>query len=517
MVPAVTILIISQAGDDAVLPPDHQLTGVVCVTPQQASERLRELRARAVPVVAVLDGDTVSVPAFATEFAVSYRDVALIVAASTISTRQVHAGRGVWRTARSAQLVSTIRAAAQSAIQQARVRTTLGRLNIRIGSSEPVDDTQHHRLLLSSLYLSNILEQAKDAIFVTDRKGIVAIWNRAAESLFGRAADAIVNQRIDTVGGAAGETLLTLVDMLSPQRPHVVGELTTGEGEGRDVEVSLSLITDHEGTGIAVSAIARDVTERNALSERLRQQAEALEASNRHKEEFLAVLSHELRTPLNTVLGWTRMLQQMPHDVDHVRRAADMIARNATVQWRLVTDLLEYARITAGKFSLHVLPADLAALTRSTIDSVRPEIEQAGVSLVEEYADDVIVSVDRDRLNQVVLNLLTNAKKFTPEGGRIVVSVRARGEAAELVVQDTGRGIEPDFLPHVFEAFRQGDASTTRPDQGLGLGLAITKRIVESHGGTLSVHSEGAGHGATFTVMLDRHPAGSVDATAVVE
>lgn len=501
-------LLITRSTASAVFPAEHQLPGVTAVTPDDAFAMLREFRERRVPVVAVIDAETVNVPGLLTELAIKHRDVPVIVATGDAAARPGQPVRGLWRQARSHELVAAVRHAAQAAAQQARVRTTLDQINIRLRSAESSDDKQRHRLLLSGLYLSNILGQASDGIFVTDRQGVVAIWNRAAERLFDVPVDHILNRRIDAVGGASGAALLAWIEGVSQEVPHGTGELTIGAESRRDLEVSLSLITDHEGTGIAISGIARDVTERNTLYQQLKQQTEQLAASNRHKEEFLAVLSHELRTPLNTVLGWSRMIQDMPHDPEHVRRAAEMITRNATVQWRLVTDLLEYARITAGQFSLHRTIADLSSLTKSIVDGIRPEMTDAGLQIHERYEPGQIVSVDRDRLSQVVLNLLTNARKFTPSGGEIHVSVARSDGAIELRVRDTGRGIAPEFVPHLFDAFRQADPSTTRSEQGLGLGLAITRRIVELHDGQITAYSEGEGTGALFTVRLNPAPGG---------
>lgn len=503
MTTAPRILVIARPDFAPVLPADHQLLNMSVVTPEEAPGLAQELRTRRVPVVVVLDAGSVNVPALLTEFAIKHRDVPVVVASSAGAGPPAQRVRGIWRPAGTQALVTAVRGALQTAVQQARVRTTLDQLNIRLHTSEAVPEAQHHRLLLSGLYLSNILEQASDAIFVTDRRGIVAVWNRAAERLFGLDAGKIVNRGLDALGEPAGPALLTLVDSVSPQKPHRAGEFTSGTGEPRELEVSVSLITDHDGNGIAVSGIARDVTDRNALNRQLQQQAHALALSNRHKEEFLAVLSHELRTPLNTVLGWAHILQQMPHDAGQVHRAAEMITRNATVQWRLVTDLLEYARITAGQLSLQRTVADLAEFTKSALDGIRPELERLNLTLIETYTPGAMVSVDLDRLSQVVLNLLTNAQKFTPAGGRIEVSVTNGHGVAALQVRDTGRGIDPAFLPHIFDPFRQGDASTTRAAQGLGLGLAITRRIVELHGGRISASSEGANSGATFTVTFD--------------
>ena len=500
-----TVLIVSGRPDPTdVLPAEHGLSGLTHATPADAVTVIHDLRSRRMPFAAVLDGASVHLAPLLNEFAIKYPEVPLVIATAGELPDAPAPLRGVRRPRGSAALVGAIRDAARSALQYARVRTTLDRLNIRLQTADPeADEKQRRRLLLSGLYFASLLEQATDAIFVTDRDGVVALWNGAAERLFGVAAGDIVGRRIDVLGEVCnGPGLLSLVRSVDQEEPARTAEFACVTAVGRrDAEVSLSLVT-HEGSGIAVSGIVRDVTERNALYGELRQKTEALAASNRHKEEFLAVLSHELRTPLNTVLGWARMLSNMPHDPVQVRRAAEMIERNAAVQWRLVSDLLEYARIAAGQLRLERSLLNLAALARATVESVRPEVEQRGLQLREHHEDTVLVCADAERITQVLSNLLSNAAKFTPAGGEIHVSVRRRAGAAELQVRDTGRGIDPVFLPHVFEEFRQADASTTRMQQGLGLGLAITRRIVELHGGRITAESDGPDRGATFTVAL---------------
>ncbi|SEU34089.1 response regulator [Stigmatella erecta] len=247
------------------------------------------------------------------------------------------------------------------------------------------------------------------------------------------------------------------------------------------------------------AAVAMD----NALLYRdtQRAQQEAQEA-NRLKDEFLATLSHELRTPLTSILGWTQMLLRRD-DLDEAgrRRGLETIERNARVQRQLVEDLLDVSRITAGKLTLELREVPLREVVESALESVRPTAEARGVQLQTDL-DGVSESVlaDPTRLQQVLWNLLTNALKFTERGGRVRLLARRDGPSVALTVSDTGKGIEPGFLPHVFERFRQGN--TGRGHGGLGLGLAIVRTMVELHGGTVDVHSDGPGTGATFTVRL---------------
>jgi PAS domain S-box-containing protein len=409
----------------------------------------------------------------------------------------------------SASLVAAVQTAARTALQQARVHTTLEGFNIRLRRSPVLaDERQQHRLLLSGLYFASVLEHASDGIFVTDRQGVVALWNRAAEQLFGVDAAAIVGHTLDLIPSAQRHQLAELVGRLTTSSPRKSTDLTLHTPAGdRDVELSLNLVFDPEGQPIAVSGIARDVTARKALAQALRDKADALATSNRHKEEFLAVLSHELRTPLNAVLGWAQILRSHPLDAARVQKAADVIYRNAELQQRLVLDLLDYARMSAGQLQLQIEEQDLAAITKGAVESFRPELARCELSLATSYEDAIRVAVDPPRLRQVVTNLVSNAIKFTPPGGRVSVRVHRRAGAGVIEVADTGRGIDPEFLPHVFDEFRQADPSHSRSQQGLGLGLAITRRIVELHGGTITAASEGPNRGATFRVTL---PCGSV-------
>jgi len=225
------------------------------------------------------------------------------------------------------------------------------------------------------------------------------------------------------------------------------------------------------------------------------------EDANRAKDEFLATVSHELRTPLASILGWARLLRRGGLTQEKQARALETLERNARAQTRLVEDLLDVSRIVSGKTRLNVETADLARIVESAMDSIRPAAEARGVELLTSVQPCTLAG-DPERLHQVLWNLLSNAVKFTPRGGRVSVSMEVREPTATVTVSDTGQGIRPDFLPHVFERFRQADASVTRVHGGLGLGLAIVRHLVELHGGTVSVTSPGEGQGATFTVRL---------------
>jgi signal transduction histidine kinase len=227
------------------------------------------------------------------------------------------------------------------------------------------------------------------------------------------------------------------------------------------------------------------------------------EAANRTKDEFLAMVSHELRTPLNAILGWTRLLRSGDLPEDKATKALATVERNALAQTRLIDDLMDMSRVISGKLTIDREPVEVVSLIQSSVDGARPAAAAKGVTLhLAVDLDSGRVFGDGPRLEQVVGNLLTNAIKFTPKGGSIHVSLERVDDRVELSIVDSGSGIAQDFLPHVFERFRQADAGAARVKGGLGLGLAIVKNIVELHGGVVSAHSDGEGRGATFVVSL---------------
>jgi signal transduction histidine kinase/CheY-like chemotaxis protein len=239
------------------------------------------------------------------------------------------------------------------------------------------------------------------------------------------------------------------------------------------------------------------------LLKALAQAREDAESANRLKDEFLATLSHELRTPLNAILGWTTMLRDGNVQPRHVMRALDTIHRNAAAQVQIVNDLLDVSRIVRGNVQLSPKMMPLGPLLTLAVESITPTAEAKNVSITSSIGSTpVYVWADHDRLQQVFWNLLSNAVKFTAGGGRVELTLQVEGPEARVSVSDTGAGIAPAFLPHVFERFRQADGSSTREHGGLGLGLSIVRHLVELHGGRMSADSAGEGHGATFNVYL---------------
>jgi PAS domain S-box-containing protein len=278
---------------------------------------------------------------------------------------------------------------------------------------------------------------------------------------------------------------------------RVIGVLHTGTFRPRH-------FTDDE---VRVLQLAREriavAIERAAAHDAERHAREAAEAASRAKDEFLSTISHELRTPLAAILGWVRLLRDGRLSGDRSRQALEIIERSGRSQARLIDDLLDVSRIVRGRLRVDLRPVDLTRTVESAADAVRAMAEQKGVVLRTRLeAASARVFGDPERLQQVVWNLVSNAVKFTPAGGRIDVDLTRIGNQARLVVRDTGKGIEPGFLPHVFEAFRQADSVRGRQERGLGLGLSIAQQLVHLHGGAITVESEGADRGATFTVVL---------------
>ncbi len=284
----------------------------------------------------------------------------------------------------------------------------------------------------------------------------------------------------------------------------------TNSGDERIIDLSLFTMRSGLGEPQCYVSIMRDITARKKTEEKLAQllvrermaRGDA-EKANRLKDEFLATLSHELRTPLNAVIGWSRILKAGRLDNESSVHAIEVIERNAWAQKQIIEDILDVSRVITGKLQLHLGPVDLVSVVNAALDAVRPALEVKDIKIETQFHEGLkIIAGDADRLQQVVWNLLSNASKFTPTGGVISVQISQDETYAEIEVRDTGPGIAAEFLPHVFERFRQADGSTTRTHGGLGLGLAIVRHLVELHGGLIGAENASSGTGAIFTVRL---------------
>ena len=366
---------------------------------------------------------------------------------------------------------------------------------------------------------------AKEALRESEQR-FRAVFERAAvgiaiSELDGRLAE--LNAKFCEILGYAAHELagLTAYDISHPDdvattRAYVArlvaGEIPDYSYEKRYLRkdggvvwtlTSVGLLRDPQGQPRQFVGVIEDISALKAAQHGERVARTEAERMGELKDEFLATLSHELRTPLSAILGWSQVIARRPMSPDELKRAVEVIERNARAQTRLIEDLLDMSRITSGKVRLDVQPADPAAFIDAALETVRPAAEAKRIRL-EKVLDPHAgpIAGDPSRLQQVIWNLLSNAIKFTRTGGKVQVVLARVNSHVEISVTDTGIGIKPEFLPYVFDRFRQADGSTTRRQGGLGLGLAIAKHLVELHGGSLHAQSAGEGQGATFTVHL---------------
>jgi len=363
----------------------------------------------------------------------------------------------------------------------------------------------------SAAELRALFAAMRDAIFIFDDEGrcLKVAPTRAASS--SRIVAELHGRRLhDVFPAEQADLFLSRIHeaLDSWQTIHLEYDLVV-DGTGRWLEAAITPLLER-----SVVWVARDITwrrrgeeERRELLLREQEARRRAEEANRIKDEFLSTLSHELRTPLNAILGWTWLMKSGSLDADGTRRAVETIERNAKSQSQIIDDLLDVSRIITGKLRLKLRRVELAQVIATAVDAVRPAAEAKGL-LVETSCDPEVppISGDPNRMQQVIWNLLANAVKFTPEGGRIEIRLERAGGQARIRVSDTGIGIRADFLDYVFERFRQADSSTTRIHGGLGLGLAIVRHLVELHGGTVQAESGGEGKGSTFTVTLPVTP-----------
>jgi len=367
-------------------------------------------------------------------------------------------------------------------------------------------------------WLRVTLSSIGDAVISTDVEGHVTFMNRVAESLTGWGEAEAMGHSLTDIFQILNEesrqpvenpalralSSVTIVGLAN----HTI--LIAKDGTEWPIDDTAAPIRNEQGEVLGAVLVFRDISERKRMESEREQllltaqsaQKEA-EQANRLKDEFLATASHELRTPLTAVVGWSRMLRSGKLDAENSARALEAIERNATLQTKLIDDLLDVSRIITGKLILDRRAIEMAHVLSDAVNTVRPAADAKHITIVTSFdAETGPVLGDANRLLQVVWNLLSNAVKFTPKNGRIEVRLQRVNSQAEISVRDSGEGISSEFLPYVFDRFRQGDGKTTRLHSGLGLGLAIVRQLVELHGGTVSAHSDGPGLGATFKLRL---------------
>jgi PAS domain S-box-containing protein len=362
-------------------------------------------------------------------------------------------------------------------------------------------------------YLAAIVESADDAILSKDLDGVIRSVNAAAERLFGYTAAELIGRPVTLlIPPERQDDEARILSSLRAGRRIDHYETVRVASDGRRIDVSLTVspVFGPSGTIIGASKIVRDITERNrAAAEReqlLRSERAArqeAERANRVKDDFVAMVSHELRTPLNAILGWADILKGRDSDPDFLEHGLSVISRNARLQAQLIADLLDVSRIASGKLGLDLARVDLIEVIGNAVEAIQATAADNQIKLVTSLPGGVLWTTgDAARLQQIVWNLLSNAIKYTPPGGQVTVDVLGGNDRAEIRVVDTGIGIRPEFLPDLFERFRQASALTTRRHGGLGLGLSIARHLAELHGGSIQAWSAGEGKGATFTVQL---------------
>jgi PAS domain S-box-containing protein len=375
------------------------------------------------------------------------------------------------------------------------------------------DITERKLAEAAAAQLATIVESSDDAIVSKDLNGVITSWNKGAEKLFGyTAADVIGKPVTILIPPGRGDEELYILERIKRGEGIDHYETVRRRKDGGEIDVSLTVspIRDKSGKVVGASKISRDISDRKRVEtereELLRRESEAraeAENASRLKDEFLATVSHELRSPLNAILGWARMLGENRLDKNKSARAVEVIYRNAHAQNKLIGDLLEVSRIITGKLRLDLRLVGLIPIINAAIDAARPAAEAKNIRLISKLDPAAgLAAGDADRLQQIVWNLLSNAVKFTPGGGEITIQLKREAESITISVSDTGVGIDPEFLPYVFDRFRQFEGDTKRSHGGLGLGLAIVRHLVELHGGTVGAASPGKGRGATFIVTL---------------
>ena len=416
---------------------------------------------------------------------------------------------------RSDQMEAEVYSRAQEVAEANRkLSATIGVLKAEVAERERAQAALHRE----REFLAALLENMEDGIVACDAEGVLTLFNRATREFHGLPDEPLPAERwaehydlflADDETRMAREDIPLFRALQGERVRNAEMVIAPKHGPRRRLTASGRALFSASGEKLGAVVVMHDITtQRQAEEERVhliqeREARKSAEESNSLKDEFLATLSHELRTPLTAILGWTSMLSAGQLDGETAARALETIHRNARAQNHLIDDLLDVSRIITGKLRLDVSTIDPAQLIEVAVGAVRPAAEAKDIRLqllLDPQAGQV--SGDADRLQQVIWNLLTNAVKFTPKGGRVQVRLERINSHVEITVSDTGKGIDSEFLPHVFDRFRQADQKSTRVHGGLGLGLSIVRQLVELHGGSVHAESGGVGRGATFVVQL---------------
>ncbi len=396
------------------------------------------------------------------------------------------------------------------------IRDAHGNISAAVATFADITDRKEaeERVRESEARLAAFMENSPGSLFIKDAAGRYTLVNGAFLTAIGKTFD-------DVIGTTDAELFppdMAKVFMAEDREVRESGEPRRFEETfvygGRQYSFLSHKFPLPDGS---IGCVGTDITERKVVEIALHQSEQRLqvlyaqeqaaraaaEEASRLKDEFLATVSHELRTPLTSILGYGQLLQARPRDEAYIARTVARMVQSARVQSQLIEDLLDVSRIVSGKLRIEMQPIDFIDVVRAALDTVRPTVEAKQLHLqIELDPAASTITGDANRLQQVVWNLLSNAAKFTPFGGTIMVQLQVYHQAAQLIVRDTGQGISPSFLPYVFDRFRQADGTSTRSSGGLGLGLAIARHLVELHGGTVQAASDGEGRGATFTIRL---------------
>ena len=391
--------------------------------------------------------------------------------------------------------------------------------------------------MLNQAALRWMNDLAAQGIFMTDAELTIRAWNHWLETLSGRTAAEMIGRNLfdaypDLIERGLDKYYKDVLDgqvrLLSQRLHSYLLPITPQDGDSSFTLMQQSarvapLVEDDRVIGTIT--VIDDVTERIARENQLvrllgREQAARKEAvtANRAKDEFLATVSHELRTPLNAISGWIEIMRKRDIKPELMAHGLEVVERNVRMQTKIIEDILDVSRIITGKLSLAVTPLDLVPIIEAALDAVRPAADAKGIQIRCAFDSNALpVSGDPNRLQQIVWNLVSNAIKFTPKGGEVDVQLTRFESQVEIKVSDSGKGISAEFLPFVFERFRQADSTSARQHSGLGLGLAIVRHLVEMHGGTVYAASEGEGQGATFIVRLPIMAVRDIQASPLIE